>query len=71
MGEFTIAQLFSIYTFPIFLNGVGQEDPHRAALLSILSFIFTLVCVLGIILLVRRRPGGAGKDGQVEIAAAR
>jgi putative spermidine/putrescine transport system permease protein len=71
MGEFTIAQLFSIYTFPIFLNGVGQEDPHRAALLSILSFIFTLVCVLGIILLVRRRPGGVGKDGQVEIAAAR
>jgi putative spermidine/putrescine transport system permease protein len=71
MGEFTIAQLFSIYTFPIFLNGVGQEDPHRAALLSILSFIFTLVCVLGIILLVRRRPGGAGKDGKVEIAAAR
>ncbi|HEX9133197.1 MAG TPA: ABC transporter permease subunit, partial [Ktedonobacteraceae bacterium] len=26
MGEFTIAQLFSIYTFPIFLNGVGQND---------------------------------------------
>jgi putative spermidine/putrescine transport system permease protein len=71
MGEFTIAQLFSIYTFPIFLNNVGQEDPHRAALLSILSFIFTLVCVLGIILLVRRRPGGAGKDGQVEIAAVK
>jgi ABC-type spermidine/putrescine transport system permease subunit II len=39
MGEFTIAQLFSIYTFPIFLNGVGQNDPHRAASLSILSFI--------------------------------
>src|SRR5207244_152975 len=28
MGEFTLASLFSIYTFPIFLNNVGQEDPH-------------------------------------------
>ena len=69
MGEFTIAQLFSIYTFPIFLNGVGQNDPHRAASLSILSFIITLACVLGIILLVRRRPGGA--EATVEIGAAK
>jgi len=69
MGEFTLASLFSIYTFPIFLNNVGQEDAHRAASLAILSFIFTLVCVLGIILLVRRRPGGTA--GQVDIAAAK
>ena len=69
MGEFTIAQLFAIYTFPIFLNNVGQNDPHRAALLSILSFIITLVCVLGIILLVRRRPGGA--ESVAKIGAAK
>ncbi len=69
MGEFTIAQLFSIYTFPIFLNNVGQNDPHRAASLSILSFTITLVCVLGIILLVRRRPGGA--ESAAEIGAAK
>jgi putative spermidine/putrescine transport system permease protein len=69
MGEFTIAQLFAIYTFPIFLNNVGQNDPHRAASLSILSFIITLVCVLGIILLVRRRPGGA--EATAEIGAAK
>jgi len=69
MGEFTIAQLFAIYTFPIFLNNVGQNDPHRAALLSILSFIITLICVLGIILLVRRRPGGA--ESMAEIGAAK
>ena len=69
MGEFTLATLFSIYTFPIFLNNVGQQDAHRAASLAILSFIFTLVCVLGIILLVRRRPGGTA--GQVDIAAAK
>ena len=71
MGEFTLASLFSIYTFPIYLNVTGQNDPHKAASLSILSFIFTLVCVLGIILLVRRRPAGLGKEGQVDIAAAK
>jgi putative spermidine/putrescine transport system permease protein len=69
MGEFTLAQLFNIYTFPVYLNNsVGQNDPHRAALLSILSFIFTLICVLGIILLVRRGPRGARKEGQIDIA---
>ncbi|MGZ3615472.1 MAG: ABC transporter permease [Ktedonobacteraceae bacterium] len=68
MGEFTIAQLFSIYTFPIFLNNVGQSDPHRAASLSIVSFIITLVCVLGIILFARR-PGSA--ESTAEIGAAK
>lgn len=70
MGEFTLASLFGIYTFPIYLNQVGQSDAHKAASLAILSFIFTLICVLGIILLVRRRPGARGQGG-VEIAAAK
>ena len=68
MGEFTIASIFSIYTFPIYLNQVGQSDAHKAASLTILSFTFTLICVLGIILLVRGRPG---QQGEVEIAAAK
>jgi putative spermidine/putrescine transport system permease protein len=68
MGEFTLAALFGIYTFPIYLNQVGQGDAHKAASLAILSFIFTLVCVLGIILLVR---GRTGQRGEVEIAAAK
>lgn len=72
MGEFTIASLFSLYTFPIYLNNTGQNDPHRAAILSVLSFIFTLLCVLGIILLVRTRRAATGqRSAQVEIAAAR
>lgn len=69
MGEFTLAQLFGIYTFPIYLNQTGQNDAHKAALLTILSFAFTLLCVLGIILLARRQPGG--QTGEVEIAAAK
>jgi len=72
MGEFTLASLFSIYTFPIYLNGVGQNDPHKAASLSILSFLFTLICVLGILVLVRSRRGGIARgEGQIEIAGAR
>ena len=72
MGEFTIASLFNLYTFPIYLNNTGQNDPHKAAILAVLSFIFTLLCVLGIILLVRIRRSAAGQRGaQVEIAAAR
>jgi putative spermidine/putrescine transport system permease protein len=72
MGEFTIASLFGLYSFPIYLNNTGQNDPHKAAILSVLSFIFTLLCVLGIILLIRRRGRATGQRGaQVEIAAAR
>jgi putative spermidine/putrescine transport system permease protein len=66
MGEFTLASLFGIYTFPIYLNVTGQNDAHKAASLTILSFILTLLCVLGIILLVPRKSGQ-----QLEIAAAR
>lgn len=68
MGEFTLSSLFSIYTFPIYLSQTGQADAHKAASLSILSFILTLCCVLAIVLLVRRRPG---QQGDVEIAAAK
>ena len=71
MGEFTLASLFSIYTFPIYLNVTGQNDAHKAASLAILSFILTLICVLGIIFLVQRRPGGPQKDGQIDVAAAK
>ncbi len=71
MGEFTLATLFSIYTFPIYLNGVGQNDAHKAASLSILSFIFTLICVLGIILLVRGRSVVSRAGSQINLTAVK
>ncbi|MBE3562096.1 MAG: ABC transporter permease subunit, partial [Ktedonobacteraceae bacterium] len=67
MGEFTLAQLFGIYTFPIYLNQIGQSDAHRAAVLTVLSFLITLFCVLGIVFLAQRRAG----QGELEIAATR
>jgi len=69
MGEFTLSSLFGIYAFPIYLDQVGQNDAHKAASLAILSFIFTLVCVLAILLFVGRRVGG--KRANVEIAATK
>lgn len=71
MGEFTIASLFGLYTFPIYLDVTGQNDAHKAASLAILSFILTLLCVLAIIFLVRHAPGQAGREGEIEIAAAK
>ena len=65
MGEFTLSSLFGIYTFPIYLNQVGQSDAHKAASLSILSFLFTLVCVLALLLVVGRRVGGARQSVQI------
>ncbi|HTK06488.1 MAG TPA: ABC transporter permease subunit [Ktedonobacteraceae bacterium] len=69
MGEYTLASLFGIYTFPNYLNQVGQMDPHEAASLSVFSFILTLICVLAIILLLRRRADAAGSEGGSEIVA--
>lgn len=71
MGEFTLASLSGIYTFPIYLDVTGQFDPYKAASLAVLSFLLTLLCVLGIIFLVRRAPGRAGKEGDIEIAASK
>lgn len=71
MGEFTLASLFGIYTFPIYLEVTGQNDAHKAASLTIVSFVLTLVCVLGIIFLVRSRRRVTGQTAEVEIATAK
>jgi putative spermidine/putrescine transport system permease protein len=71
MGEFTLASLFGLYTFPIYLNVTGQNDAHKAAALTILSFLITLLCVLGIMLLTRVGRGGANKTKQIDIVVAK
>jgi putative spermidine/putrescine transport system permease protein len=71
MGEFTLASLFGLYTFPIYLDVTGQNDAHKAAALTILSFLLTLLCVLGIMLLTRIRRAGAGSARQLEMIAAK
>ena len=70
MGEFTVAELFSIYTFPIYLDVTTQNDAHKAAALTVLSFTLTLLCVLAIVFLLRGRRG-ARKDEQLDLVAAK
>lgn len=71
MGEFTIAVLSGVYTFPVYLNQTGQGNAHKAASLTIVSFIITLICVLAIILLVQGRPGRSGRRSTIEVATGR
>ncbi|MBA2680587.1 MAG: ABC transporter permease subunit [Ktedonobacteraceae bacterium] len=71
MGEFTIAVLSGVYTFPVYLNQTGQGNAHKAASLTILSFIITLTCVLAIILLVQGRPSRSGRRNTIEVATGR
>lgn len=69
MGEFTLASLFGLETFPVYLNVIEQSNAHRASALTILSFVVTLLCMLGILLLARvRRAGGSA---QLEMVAAK
>jgi putative spermidine/putrescine transport system permease protein len=71
MGEFTIASLSGIYTFPVYLNEAGQSNAHEAASLTIFSFLITLLCILGLLFFVRRRSPGAKQQGTIEITAGR
>ncbi len=71
MGEFTLASLFGLNTFPIYLDVTGQNDAHKAAALTVLSFLITLLCVLGIVILSRVRRASTGGTDRIEIIAAK
>lgn len=71
MGEFTLASLFGLYTFPIYLDVTGQNDAHKAAALTVFSFLLTLLCVLSILLLARIRRTGDNSAERVDMIAAK
>jgi putative spermidine/putrescine transport system permease protein len=71
MGEFTIAVLSGIYTFPVYLDQAGQNDPHKAAFLTIFSFLIMLICVLTLIMLVHNRSEETQEDSMLEVGAGR
>jgi putative spermidine/putrescine transport system permease protein len=66
MGEFTMANVALFYTFPVYINYIGQTQANPAAALTIISFGITWLAMIGI-LLVGRRPG----RGAVQVAGAR
>lgn len=71
MGEYTIASLFGIFTFPLYLVQIGQSDAHEAASLSIISFTFTLIFVLALIFIVRRGSAGARQGRELDVVATK
>lgn len=63
MGEFTMANVALFYTFPVYINYVGQTQANPAAALTIISFGITWLAVLGLLFLGRRPGRGAVQVG--------
>jgi putative spermidine/putrescine transport system permease protein len=55
MGEFTIANLASFHTFPIFLQYVNETQAYPAAALTLLSFGITWAAMLSLLVVGRKR----------------
>ena len=55
MGEFTIANLASFHTFPIFLQYVNETQAYPAAALTLLSFAITWAAMLSLLVVGRKR----------------
>ncbi|HEY7197275.1 MAG TPA: ABC transporter permease subunit [Gaiellaceae bacterium] len=66
MGEFTMANIALFFTFPVYINYIGQTKANPAAALTIISFGITWFAMVGILLL-GRRPG----RGAVSVGGAR
>jgi putative spermidine/putrescine transport system permease protein len=49
MGEFTIANLALFYTFPVYINYIGQTTAYPAAALTVISFAITWLAILGLV----------------------
>ena len=56
MGEFTIANLSTVKTFPIYIQQVNQDKAYEAAALSLLSFLITWGAMLMLLFAGRGRP---------------
>jgi len=67
MGEFTIATLSAFHTFPTYIQYVNETQAYPAAAVSLMSFGITWAAMLSILLVGRKRGGGA----RVQIAGAR
>jgi putative spermidine/putrescine transport system permease protein len=66
MGEYTMASLMLLNTFPIYMFQIGNEQAYQAAALAMISLILTWVALLGVLVL-----GRTGKGREVQIGGAR
>jgi putative spermidine/putrescine transport system permease protein len=63
MGEFTIANLAAFHTFPIYINYINESQGFPAGALTLLSFLITWGAMLSLLLVGRKRGGGAQITG--------
>ncbi len=66
MGEYTMASLMLLNTFPIYMFQIGNEQAYQAAALAMISLILTWVALLGVLVL-----GRSGNHREVQIGGAR
>jgi putative spermidine/putrescine transport system permease protein len=57
MGEYTIASLLAFNTFPVYIDQIEQSLAFPAAAVSVISFLFTWIVMLGLFLLGGRGGG--------------
>ncbi|AJY48361.1 spermidine/putrescine ABC transporter permease [Martelella endophytica] len=57
LGEFTFANVLLFNTFAVYINYIGQTSGTEAAALSLFSFLFTWLAMLGIMITGAKRGG--------------
>ena len=67
MGEYTLAALFYINSFPVYLFGIGPNAPYEGAALAIISYLLTLFCILGMLQVVRLSSGRTKETASVNL----
>ena len=63
MGEFTMANLLLWFTFPVYINYIGETHANPAAALALISFAITWLSMAGILVLGRRLGGRQAQIG--------
>jgi len=65
MGEYTMASLMLLNTFPIYMFQIGNEQAYQAAALAVISLLLTWIALLGVLVL-----GRTTNDREVRIGGA-
>lgn len=63
MGEFTMANVMLFYTFPVYINYIGESHATPAAALTVISFAITWAAMLGILFVERQLSGRQAQIG--------
>ena len=65
MGEYTMASLMLLNTFPIYMFQIGNEQAYQAAALAVISLLLTWIALLGVLVL-----GRSANSREVQVGGA-